>query len=55
MLSKLISNNNIESAFKEMEAYSLQNLYLNQISEKKNLLRTLNLKSCRSKQFNTLF
>ena len=49
------SNKNIENAFKEIEAYSLQNLYLNQISEKKNLLRTLNLKSCRSKQFNTLF
>ena len=48
-------NKNIENAFKEMEAYSLQNLYLNQISEKKNLLRTLNLKSCRSKQHNTLF
>ena len=28
-------NKNIENAFKEMEAYSLQNLYLNQISEKK--------------------
>ena len=49
------SNKNIENAFKEMEAYSLQNLYLNQISEKKNLLGTLNLKSCRSKQYNTLF
>ena len=49
------SNKNIENAFKELEAYSLQNLYLNQISEKKNLLRTLNLKSCRSKQHNTLF
>ena len=49
------SNKNIGNAFKELEAYSLQNLYLNQISEKKNLLRTLNLKSCRSKQFNTLF
>tara|TARA_X000000950_G_scaffold5850_1_gene6238 strand:+ start:1550 stop:1954 length:405 start_codon:yes stop_codon:yes gene_type:complete len=48
-------NKNIANAFKEMEAYSLQNLYLNQISEKKNLLRTLNLKSCRSKQYNTLF
>ena len=49
------SNINIENTFKEMEAYSLQNLYLNQISEQKDLLRTLNLKSCRSKQFNTLF
>ena len=49
------SNKNIENAFKEIEAYSLQNLYLNQISEKRNLLRILNLKSCRSKQFNTLF
>ncbi len=49
------SNKNIENAFKEMEAYALQNLYLSQVSEKKDLLRTLNLKSCRSKQFNTLF
>ena len=49
------SKKNIENAFKELEAYSLQNLYLNQISEKKNLLTTLNLKSCRSKQHNRLF
>jgi len=49
------SNKNTENAFKEMEAYSLQNLYLNQISEKKDLLKNWNLKSCRSKQYNALF
>jgi len=52
---QFISYISIENAFKEMEAYYLQNLYLSEISEKKDLIPTLNLKSCRSKQYNTLF
>ena len=52
---QFISYISIENAFKEMEAYYLQNLYLSEISEKKDIIPTLNLKSCRSKQYNTLF
>ena len=44
-----------EYAFKELEAYSLQTMYLEEFSKKNDLFKPLNLKSCRSNQHNTLF
>ena len=49
------SKKDMENSFKELEAYNLQNMYLKEVSEKKDLLVSLNVKSCRSKQHNTLF
>ena len=49
------SKKDMENSFKELEAYYLQNMYLKEVSEKKDLLVSLNVKSCRSKQHNTLF
>ena len=49
------SKKKIEYSFKELEAYSLQLKYLEDYSKKNDLLTTLNLKSCRSNQHNTLF
>ncbi len=49
------SEKKIEYSYKELEAYSLQLKYLEDYSRKNDLLTSLNLKSCRSNQHNTLF
>jgi hypothetical protein len=49
------SEKKIEYSFKELEAYSLQLKYLEDYSKKNDLLKPLNLKSCRSNQHNILF
>lgn len=49
------SKKKIEYSFRELEAYSLQLEYLEGYSKKNDLLKPLNLKSCRSNQHNTLF
>ena len=42
----------IENAFKEKEAYELQNKFLEELSIKNDMIDTLNIKKCRSKQSN---
>ena len=42
----------IENAFKEKEAYELQNKFLEELSIKNDMLDILNIKKCRSKQSN---
>ena len=48
------SINNVDdtNAFKEKEAYELQNKFLEDLSIKNDMISVLNLKKCRSKQIN---
>ena len=45
----------METAFKEKEAYELQNKFLEDLSIKNDINEILNVKKCRSKQVNELF
>ena len=49
-----LNESNLEGAFKEKEAYQIQNKFLMEISIKEELIDPLNLKKCRSLQLNTL-
>ncbi len=49
-----LSESNLGDAFKEKEAYQIQNKFLMEISIKEELIDSLNLKKCRSLQLNTL-
>ena len=49
-----LSQSNLEDAFKEKEAYQIQNKFLVEISIKEELIDSLNLKKCRSLQLNAL-
>ena len=44
----------IENAFKEKEAYEIQNYFLSDISKKMDTLEVLSVKKCRSQQTNEL-
>ncbi len=48
-------NSNLEEAFKEKEAYDLQNKFLEELSIKNDMIKILNVKKCRSNQSNKLF
>ncbi len=45
----------MQTAFKEKEAYELQNKFLEDLSIKNDIYEVLNVKKCRSKQVNELF
>ena len=49
-----LSKSNLVDAFKEKEAYEIQNKFLMEISIKQELIDPLNLKKCRSLQLNAL-
>ena len=49
-----LNESNLEGAFKEKEAYEIQNKFLMEISIKEELIDPLNLKKCRSLQSNAL-
>ena len=49
-----LNESNLVDAFKEKEAYEIQNKFLMEISIKLELIDPLNLKKCRSLQLNTL-
>ena len=49
-----LNESNLEGAFKEKEAYQIQNKFLMEISIKEELIEPLNLKKCRSLQSNAL-
>ena len=49
-----LSESNLLDAFKEKEAYQIQNKFLMEISIKEELIDPLNLKKCRSLQLNAL-
>ena len=49
-----LSDSNLLDAFKEKEAYQIQNKFLMEISIKEELIDPLNLKKCRSLQSNAL-
>ena len=49
-----LNESNLEGAFKEKEAYQIQNKFLMEISIKEELIDHLNLKKCRSLQSNAL-
>ena len=49
-----LSDSNLLDAFKEKEAYQIQNKFLMEISIKEELIDPLNLKKCRSIQSNAL-
>ena len=49
-----LSDSNLLDAFKEKEAYQIQNKFLMEISIKEELIDPLNLKKCRSLQLNAL-
>ena len=49
-----LNESNLEGAFKEKEAYQIQNKFLMEISIKEELIDPLNLKKCRSLQSNAL-
>ena len=49
------SDLNIENAFKEKEAYELQNKFLEELSVKNDMIDILNIKKCRSNQLNEFF
>ena len=49
-----LSESNLVDAFKEKEAYQIQNKFLMEISIKEELIDSLNLKKCRSLQLNAL-
>ena len=49
-----LSDSNLLDAFKEKEAYQIQNKFLMKISIQEELIDPLNLKKCRSLQLNTL-
>ncbi len=49
-----LSESNLVDAFKEKEAYQIQNKFLMEISIKEELIDPLNLKKCRSIQSNAL-
>ena len=49
-----LSESNLVDAFKEKEAYQIQNKFLMEISIKEELIDPLNLKKCRSLQLNAL-
>ena len=49
-----LNESNLVDAFKEKEAYGIQNKFLMEISIKLELIEPLNLKKCRSLQLNTL-
>ena len=49
-----LNESNLVDAFKEKEAYQIQNKFLMEISIKLELIEPLNLKKCRSLQLNTL-
>ena len=49
-----LNESNLEGAFREKEAYQIQNKFLMEISIKEELIEPLNLKKCRSLQSNAL-
>ena len=49
-----LNESNLEGAFREKEAYEIQNKFLMEISIKEELVDPLNLKKCRSLQSNAL-
>tara|TARA_B100000963_G_C22037968_1_gene414137 strand:+ start:47 stop:448 length:402 start_codon:yes stop_codon:yes gene_type:complete len=49
-----LSESNMVDAFKEKEAYQIQNKFLMEVSIEKELIDPLNLKKCRSLQLNAL-
>ena len=49
-----LSDSNLLDAFKEKEAYQIQNKFLMKISIQEELIDPLNLKKCRSLQSNAL-
>ena len=49
-----LNESNLEGAFREKEAYQIQNKFLMEISIKEELIDHLNLKKCRSLQSNAL-
>ena len=49
-----LSDSDLLDAFKEKEAYQIQNKFLMEISIKEELIDPLNLKKCRSLQSNAL-
>ena len=49
-----LNESNLVDAFKEKEAYGIQNKFLMEISIKLELIEPLNLKKCRSLQLNAL-
>jgi len=49
-----LNESNLEGAFREKEAYQIQNKFIMEISIKEELIDPLNLKKCRSLQLNAL-
>ena len=45
-----LQNDSVEIAFKEKEAYNLQNKFLEELSLKNDMIEILNVKKCRSYQ-----
>ena len=52
MIHSFQVNTDMENAFKEMEAYQLQNKFLEEMSLNNDILEILNVKRCRSDQIN---
>ena len=52
MIHSFQVNTDMENAFKEMEAYQLQNKFLEEMSINNDILEILNVKRCRSDQIN---
>ncbi len=48
-------NSNLNHAFKEKEAYELQNKFLEELSLKNDMIKIWNVKKCRSDSSNNLF
>ena len=55
MIHSFQVNLKMENAFKEKEAYDLQNKFLEDLSLKNDMINLLNVKLCRSKQFKNDF
>ena len=52
MIHSFQVNKDMENAFKEKEAYQLQNKFLEEMSTNGGILKNLNVKRCRSNQMN---
>ena len=52
MIHSFQVNKNMENAFKEKEAYQLQNKFLEEMSTINGIVKILNVKRCRSYQMN---
>ena len=52
MIHYFQSDSKMENAFKEKEAYELQNKFLEDLSLKNDMISVLNVKKCRSNQIN---